>query len=121
MTRVNRAIPTLPVRATHLGQGIPDPQSAPGVESRTWSEAVSRTLNAERVVPGLRIPQARAYLADLDKARASAAAGESARSALETAAKAWSDRNQALGQQRQLWHYRRSLNSLITTPEPPDR
>jgi multiple sugar transport system substrate-binding protein len=119
--RADRAFPLLAVRASQLGQGLPDPRSAPGVESRQWSDAVSRALNAARVVPGLRIPQAEAYLADLDKARAAAARGEPADKALQAAAKAWSDRTRALGTERQRWHYRRSLNSLATSPEPPAR
>lgn len=119
--RADASVPVLPFRASRLGAGITDPESAPGVESRQWSEAVSRTLNSERVVPGLRIPQASDYLADLDKARAAAALGQPAQEALEGAGKAWSERNRALGLERQLWHYRRSLNRLVTTPEPPNR
>ena len=56
--RGERAFPMLPVRTSQMGQGLPDPMSAPDVDSRLWSDAVSRTLLAERVVPGLRIPQA---------------------------------------------------------------
>ena len=66
----------LPVRGSQVGQGLPDPRSAPGVESRAWSEAVGKTLLAARVVPGLRIPQADGYLADLAKGRVAAAGGE---------------------------------------------
>jgi multiple sugar transport system substrate-binding protein len=36
-------------------------------------------------------------------------------------AEAWTERTKALGQARQTWHYRRSLNSLVTLPEPPER
>ena len=43
------------------------------------------------------------------------------RAALEELAKAWSDRTRALGQARQTWHHRRSLNGLVTVPEPPAR
>ena len=52
--------------------------SAPDVDSRLWTDAVSRTLLAERVVPGLRIPQADGYLTDLAKGRVAAAAGAAA-------------------------------------------
>ena len=36
-------------------------------------------------------------------------------------AKAWTERTKALGQARQTWHHRRSLNGLVTPPEPPAR
>lgn len=121
LLRSNAAVPMLPFRGSLIAAGIADPQSAPGVESRLWSEAVSRTLNAERVLPGLRIPQAGDYLAELDKARAQAAAGKPAKEVLQTVAKAWSERSSSLGKERQLWHYRRSLNSVTTDPEPPSR
>ena len=67
--RAERAFPMLPVRTSQMGQGLPDPISAPDVDSRLWSDAVSRTLLAERVVPGLRIPGADGYLSDLSKGR----------------------------------------------------
>jgi multiple sugar transport system substrate-binding protein len=103
-----------------MGQGMPDPLSAPDVDSRLWSDAVSRTLLAERVVPGLRIPGADGYLSDLSKGRVAAAAGEAPDKALGTVAKAWTERTKAAGTQRQLWHYRRSLNTLATLPQPPE-
>lgn len=117
----DRAFPMLATRRKQLAQGMPDPRIAPGVDSRQWSQAVTQTLAADRVVPGLRIPQADAYLADLDTARAAVLKGEPAEQALQAAAKAWSDRTRKLGQARQLWHYRRSLNTLATEPEPPPR
>ena len=76
--RAELAFPMLPVRATQLGLGIADPRSAPGVESRQWSDAVSRTLAAPRVLPGLRIPDAPGYLADLSQGRVAAIQGEPA-------------------------------------------
>jgi multiple sugar transport system substrate-binding protein len=111
----------LPVRSSQMGQGLPDPMSAPDVDSRLWSDAVSRTLVAERAVLGLRIPQAELYLADLAKGRVAAAGGTSPADALAGVAKAWSERTRAYGPKRLLWHYRRSLNSLVTLPEPPER
>jgi multiple sugar transport system substrate-binding protein len=111
----------LPVRSTQLAQGPADPTAAPGVDPRPWADAVSRTLQAARVVAGLRIPDADGYLADLAQRRAAAIAGEQApEAALRDAAKAWRERSKRLGVARQLWHYRRSLNSLVTTPEPPE-
>jgi multiple sugar transport system substrate-binding protein len=77
-------------------------------------------LLAERVVPGLRIPQADGYLADLAKGRVTAAASTAAEEALAAVAKAWTERTSAYGPKRLLWHYRRSLNSLLTLPKPPD-
>ncbi|HEV3167882.1 MAG TPA: extracellular solute-binding protein, partial [Isosphaeraceae bacterium] len=110
----DRAFPMLPVRTSQLGQGLPDPRSAPGVVGRQWSRAVTETLTAPRVVPGLRIPEAEAYLADLGRARAKVLEGAPVESALEDVARAWAERTQRLGKDRQLWHYRRSLNTLAT-------
>ncbi|MBV8075294.1 MAG: extracellular solute-binding protein [Planctomycetaceae bacterium] len=119
--RAGRAFVMLPVRSSLLGQGLPDPRVAPGVDARRWSEAVSRTLLAARVVPGPRIPGADGYLADLGRGRVAAVAGEPADRALREVARRWSERTRSLGTERQLWHYRRSLNTLVTTPEPPGR
>lgn len=119
--RAERSFPMLPVRSSQMGQGLPDPTSAPDVDPRQWSDAVSRTLLAGRVVPGLRIPDAAGYLTDLAKARAAAVSGEDPEAALREVAVAWNDRTKALGTERQKWHYRRSLNSLATVPHPPRR
>ena len=113
--------PMLPVRGSQVSQGLLDPRSAPGVESRVWSEAVGKTLVAARVVPGLRIPEAEGYLADLSRGRVASALGETPEKALKGVADAWTARTKALGTDRQLWHYRRSLNSLVTAPAPPPR
>ncbi len=117
----DRAFPMLPVRGSKLGGGPPDPRSAPGVDPRRWSDAVGRTLNAPRVVVGLRIPEAGAYLPDLAEARVAAVGGEPAEGALRSVARAWSERTKRLGTARQLWHYRRSLNVLATLPDIPER
>jgi multiple sugar transport system substrate-binding protein len=117
----DRAFPMLPVRSALLAQGPPDPRAALGVDARQWSDAVSRTLIGRRVVPGVRIPAADGYLADLAKGRAAILDGAPAESALKNVAEAWTERTKALGQARQVWHYRRSLNSLVTLPEPPER
>ena len=117
--RGERTFPMLPVRISQMGQGLPDPTSAPDVDSRLWSDAVSRTLLADRIVSGLRIPDAGGYLADLAKGRVAAAAGEPPEKALGAVARAWAERTKAHGPKRQLWHYRRSLNRLATLPEPP--
>jgi len=119
--RAERPFPMLPVRAAQMGLGLPDPTTAPDVGSREWSEAVRRTLLAERVVPGLRIPLAGGYLEDLAKGRADALAGRTPEQALHAVAQAWTERTKALGTQHQSWHYRRSLNSLATLPHPPER
>ena len=112
----------LPVRGSQVGQGLPDPRSAPGVEARAWSDAVSQTLLAPRVVPGLRIPQADGYLADLAKGPGRGGRRRARpRRRSKGVADAWAARTKALGVERQLWHYRRSLNSLVTAPEPPPR
>jgi multiple sugar transport system substrate-binding protein len=116
-----RTFPLLPVRTTQFAAGLPDPSSSPDVGSREWSEAVRRTLLAERVVPGLRIPHANGYLDDLAKGRTDALAGKPSEQALRAVASAWIERTKTLGPQRQAWHYRRSLNSLATPPNPPER
>lgn len=116
-----RAFPMLPVRASQMGRGLPDPSAAPDVDPRSWSGAVSRSLMAERVLPGLRIPDAAGYLADLSEGRASAMSGKAPAEALRDVAAAWKSRTATLGPARQLWHYRRSLNTLATLPEPPPR
>jgi multiple sugar transport system substrate-binding protein len=115
------AFPMLPVRNSHLGLGLPDPRSALGVDSRGWGQAVNDTINAPRVVIGLRIPEADGYLADLDAARVAAVRGEDPAAALAQAASAWRKRTARLGPPQQRWHYRRSLNRLSTESQPPPR
>jgi multiple sugar transport system substrate-binding protein len=117
--RAERGFPMLPVRTSHM-VGLPDPTAAPDVDSRQWSTAVSKTLLAERVVTGLRIHAAGVYLSELTKERAAALAGEPAEKALKAVAGKWVDETKKLGPKRQLWHYRRSLIKLVTSPEPPE-
>jgi multiple sugar transport system substrate-binding protein len=119
--RAEGTFPMLPVRTPQFSAGLPDPTSSPDVGSREWSEAVRRSLLAERVVPGLRIPLASGYLEDLAKGRATVLAGQSPEAALRAVAEAWAARTKTLGPQHQAWHYRRSLNSLATLPRPPER
>ena len=109
----------LPVRTSQLGQGMPDPTSAPDVDSRQWTLAVGDTLRLERVVPGLRVHSADGYLAEISKGRLAAVGGEAPAQALQAVAKAHGERTKTLGPKRQLWHYRRSLNKLVTMPQPP--
>jgi multiple sugar transport system substrate-binding protein len=119
--RAERAFPMLPVRTAQFEAGLPDPASSPDLDAREWSEAVRRTLLTERVVPGLRIPLAAGYLADLAKGRGEALNGKAPEQALKAVAAAWSERTKSLGPQHQAWHYKRSLNSLATLPHPPER
>ena len=119
--RSERDFPMLAVRAQQLTQGLVNPRSAPGVEARPWADAVSRTLTADKVVPGLRIPDAPGYLADLTTARIAALHGQSAEEALKTLNDAWARRTRSLGSLQQTWHHRRSLNGPTTAPEPPAR
>jgi multiple sugar transport system substrate-binding protein len=119
--RAERSNPMLPVRISQMNVGLSDPASAPDVDSRLWADAVRRTLLADRVVPGLRIPDAAGYLNDLAKGRVAAISGMAVDKALATVAQAWAARTKTLGPERQLWHYRRSLNKLATLPEPPPR
>jgi multiple sugar transport system substrate-binding protein len=121
--RADRGFPMLPVRSALLSQGPPDLRAAMGVDARQWSDAVSQCLITRRVIPGLRIPQADGYLADLSRKRIAALrdAPEPAEAALEEVARAWISRTEALGTARQKWHYQRTLNVLVTAPEPPPR
>ncbi len=119
--RAERGFPMLAVRTSQLAQGLTNPRTAPGVEPRPWADAVSRTLGAEKVAPGLRIPGALDYLADLAIARVAAVNGEAPETALATLDRAWSARTRALGADLQSWHHRRSLNGPTTSPEPPGR
>ena len=94
---------------------------APGVDARRWSDAVSQTLIARRVVAGLRIPEAEGYLADLGKGRVAAVGGRARRGGPEGGRPRPGRRGPSGWGPRQLWHYRRSLNALATLPEPPGR
>ena len=118
---IEPSYPVLPVRQKSLASGLPDPRSALGVDPRAWGIAVARTITAPRVVPGLRIPGSASYFAALAKARVAAFAGSPPESALQDTANAWWELSKSLGESRQLWHYRRSLNTLVTDPEPPSR
>jgi multiple sugar transport system substrate-binding protein len=118
--RGEQTFPMLPVRTAQIGQGLSDPTQAPDVDMRQWSVAVAETLQLNRVVPGLRIHAADGYLSDLSKARIAALSGTSPEVATKSVASAWLERTKKLGQRRQLWHYQRSLNTLVTLPTPPD-
>ncbi|QDV35154.1 ABC transporter substrate-binding protein [Tautonia plasticadhaerens] len=118
--RIDPRVPTIPVRTPLIGQGPAQARDLPGLSSRDWSDAVSKTFLADRVLVGLRIPGAREYLADLARAVASASSGEEAPGdALEAAAGAWDARTDGLGRDRQAWHYQRSLNAFSTADTPP--
>lgn len=118
--RADARLRGLPIRSPLIGSGPPGERPAPGLDSRDWSDAVSATMLADRVVVGLRIPGATAYLDELDDARAAAVSGRSTvAEALVELAEAWEVRTRKIGLDRQLWNYRRSLNALATDPEPP--
>lgn len=117
----NRDFPLLPTRTSLLGIGMPDPRSAPGVDARSWGRAVTETLTAPRVVPGLRAPEASGYLSDFAQARAAVLAGGSAEAALKAVETAWRERTARLSAERQLWHYRRGLHRPTRTASPPER
>ncbi|QEH37277.1 Bacterial extracellular solute-binding protein [Aquisphaera giovannonii] len=119
--RSEQTFAMLPVRSSQIGQGLPDPASSPDVDPRQWSDAVGRTLMADRVIPGLRIPEAAGYLNDVAEARLAALAGKAPGDALRELSTRWTARTKALGKHRQLWHYRRSLNTLSTASTPPAR
>ena len=113
------AFPMTPVRTSNLALGLPDPRSAVGVDNRGWGQAVLDTFGAPRTVVSLRIPQSLDYLHDLETARLGALKGEAPEAVLKATADQWKQRSVALGLDRQIWHYRRSLNKLSTTSQPP--
>lgn len=117
--RTERGFPMLAVRTSQVSQGLPDPTQAPDVDARQWSDAVARTLQAQRVVLSPRIPGAAAYLDDLAQGRAAALAGEPVDKALKDVAARWTAVTKSRGPNRSIWHYRRSLNHLATLPTPP--
>jgi multiple sugar transport system substrate-binding protein len=142
----DRQFPMLPVRSALLGGGLPNPRGAPGVDARGWGRAIFDTMTTprtaptaektkdegtdarrpshsiDRIVPDLRIPEADGYLADLAVGLAAAASGGATpESALKEVEARWIARTATLGVERQLWHYRRSLNRRTTTGSPPPR
>jgi multiple sugar transport system substrate-binding protein len=119
--RADPAFPTLPVRGALIGQGPASATKRPGLDRRSWSEAVSRTILADQIAIGLRIPEADGYINDLDAERLAALGGTPVAEALDTAAKAWNTRTDRLGRDRQLWHFKRSLLGFATASEPPPR
>ncbi len=119
--RAEQDFPMLAVRGPQLTQGLVNPRSCPGVETRPWADSVAKTLNADKVVPGLRVPDASGYLNDLTTARVGAVTGQPVELALQSLAAAWTKRTQALGLSRQTWHHRRSLNGPSTVATPPAR
>jgi multiple sugar transport system substrate-binding protein len=119
--RTEPKFPILPFRTSQMSLGLPDPTESPDVDPRLWSDAISQTLMAARLIPGLRLPEAEGYLSDLAQGRKAALKGEAPEAALRSVAENWTQRTQKLGVRRQTWHYRRSLNTLATLPEPPPR
>ncbi len=118
--RTERGFPMLAVRTSQLGQGLPDPTMAPDVDARLWSDAVARTLQAQRVVMTPRLPGAAAYLEALAQGRMAALEGEPVEKALADAAGRFQILTKTFGPNRSIWHYRRSLNHLATLPTPPE-
>lgn len=119
--RSERDFPMLAVRTSQLARGLLNPRSAPGVDPRAWADAVARTLGGDKAVPGLRVPDAPGYLADVAAARAAVATGRPAEAALHDLAAAWAGRTRSLGLARQTWHHRRSLVGPSTAARPPAR
>ena len=119
--RADRGFDLIPVRDALIGQGLADPRLAPGVDGRLWAAAVGQTFHVARVSPGLRIRDARGYLADFGLSRAKSLAGSDPLSALEDLSRAWKERSKVLDLPRQTWHYRRSLIELSAPDQPPPR
>ena len=120
--RRERSFPMLPVRTSQMGQGTSRPDLGP----RRRPPAMVRCRRAGPCWPngscracGSRMPPA--TWGTSPRARVAALAGEDPQAALREVADAWTARTKSLGPERQLWHYRRSLNSLTTLPQPPPR
>lgn len=111
----DRDFPLLPVRTALLGADRLDAR----LDIRGWGRAVARTLSGGRLVFGPRLPEAEAYMADLERARLDAIAkGTPPETALAAAVEAWEKRTDRLGRDRQRWHYRKSLSLPVSGPEP---
>ena len=81
-----------------LGQGLVDPTSVPDVDAQQWAVAVASTLQADRVVPGLRVHGAGGYLSDLSKGENGGAEAACRRKPRpQSLAKAWTERTKELG------------------------
>ena len=98
----------LPVRARRSARASRPDGRAPGSSRGSGPRRSAKTLTAPRVVPGLRIPQADGYLADLTKGGSRRRRASRPSKALQGVAEAWSARTEALGAERQLWHYSRA-------------
>ena len=109
----------LPTRDALLANGFVDARTAPRVESGAWGEAILKQLTSNNSVVGLRIPEARTFLAQLEIARQAAFDGQPAEAALTKAAENWSSLVKKFGPARLKWHYRRSLVKPVTEPTPP--
>ena len=117
--RSEKTFPMLPTRSSQFQEVLLTSRSAPGVEPRSWTDAVRKSLTAERVSPGPRFPGAVDYLTDFTRARLAGLAGQPVEPTLNSLASAWSEKTRSRGLARQTWHHRRSLTGLITSPEPP--
>lgn len=109
----------LPTRDALLANGFVDARTAPRVESGDWGESILKQLTSSNPVVGLRIPQARTFLNQLEIARQAAFDGQIAEVALSKAAEGWTSLVKQYGPARLKWHYRRSLVKPVTDPTPP--
>jgi ABC-type glycerol-3-phosphate transport system substrate-binding protein len=109
----------LPTRDAVLAQGFVDPRIAPGVAGGAWGEAVLKQIGSPNYVVGLRVPQTRGLLEDLETGVESAFQGKPAAEALADVSERWSKRFADYGLKRMTWHYGRSLVKPLTDAEPP--
>ena len=112
-------LPDAPGPRLARGAGLPDLSRAPGVESRPWADAVSQDPVAPRVVPGPADPAGRRLSRRPVQGpgggtRGATGAGIAARGRPRRGRPDQGARDRA-----EAWHYRRSLNILVTTPRPP--
>lgn len=110
--------PEHPALSAHTS-ALNRPAAIPGLDARSWSRAVLKTLGSGRARPALRLPGIDAYDADLDRAVARAAAGEVPGTILDEVARGWRERIAAGGKDRLRWHYCRGLNDVQVDAEPP--
>ena len=122
--RADRAFPMLATRTSQLGTGLPDAKSAPGVGSPGAGPTPSEADDPGRPRRRRRTPRpgGRGVSRRPDEGPGGRGRGEAGGGgALKGVADAWEARTKSLGPRHQVWHYRRSLVRLVTTPEPPPR
>ena len=111
----------LPVRVHQMSQGICRPNLRAGRRFAAMGRRRQPHLDGRAGGSGPAHPRRRLLPGGPLRGRIAALKGKDPEAALREVAAAWTARTTARGKARQLWHYRRSLNSLATLPQPPER